>query len=41
MHVSAQQSQLLLLKSRRAAYRIPKPWDFLILAAKDEEEVFP
>jgi hypothetical protein len=41
MHVSAQQSHLLLLKSQRTAYRISKPWDVLILAAKDEEEVFP
>jgi hypothetical protein len=41
MHVSAQQSQLLLLKSRRTAYRNLKPRDVLILAAKDEEEIFP
>jgi len=32
---------LVLFKSRRTAYRIPKPWDVLILTAADEEEVFP
>jgi hypothetical protein len=41
MHVSSQRCQLVLLKSRPSAYRIPKPWDVLILAAEDEEEVFP
>jgi hypothetical protein len=39
--VSAQQGQLVLFKSRRTAYRIPKPWDVLILTAADEEKVFP
>jgi hypothetical protein len=39
--VSAQQSHLVLFKSRRTAYRIPNPWDVLILTAADEEEVFP
>jgi hypothetical protein len=41
MPVSAQQSQLVLSKSRRTAYRILKPWDVLILAAENEVEVFP
>jgi hypothetical protein len=41
MDDSAQQSHLVLFKSRRTAYRISKPWNVLILAAENEVEVFP